>query len=286
MEERLLEVATPAGKVFLRCIESADRTNRPETDDTFIVYISGWGESSALSRQFASRLSEIAEIPVWYPDYHQLDGNTEPDSLSPRLQKLAGSFVIPPTETHRAEGFVPLIEKATGVVLVAHSEGAVAAALLALAYEEKTQSPVILMAPAGLDVEGFGVLMGRFVRQFLKGLTGRVTSSHTEGTRVANNYHLEVLRYLIRNPIQLARDAWALAKIDLRPLLKEITKTQKQVLCILYKHDQLFSSSRVVKKLREIFPTVSIQVIQGVHAQPHIDPTDTLRVIQGTLKKQ
>ncbi|RME30633.1 hypothetical protein D6792_00315 [Candidatus Parcubacteria bacterium] len=286
MEEELLEVATPAGKVFLRRIESADRTNRPETDDTFIVYISGWGESPALSRQFASRLSEMAEMPVWYPDYHQLDGNTEPDFLSPRLQKLADSFAIPPTETHRADGFVPLIEKATSIVFVAHSEGAIAAALLSLAYGEKTQSPVILIAPAGLDVEGFGVLVGRFVRQFLKGLTGRTNSSHTEGTRATNSYHLEVLRYLIMNPIQLVRDAWALAKIDLRPLLKEITKMQKQVLCILYKHDQLFSSFRVMRGLREIFPGISIQIIQGVHAQPHIDPTDTLRVIQRALKKQ
>jgi pimeloyl-ACP methyl ester carboxylesterase len=262
-------VKTNGGDIEVFKIQHENFESRP------IILIPGWGESFDSIKEFAFKLSESLSKTVCVPDYANLDLYSSDFKCQEH-----GDMNLPATEKLRAKAIHDFILSNPelfneGFVLIAHSEGAITATFLAYLHKDKNISPLILIAPAGIVQKSFWQLIKDFNHYFFL----RMFEAIKTNNRTAKKYYLSSLIYIIKNPLQLFRDAKGISQSNIVPLLNNLSKDGLRVELILQNHDTLFIKEEVNKSNL----SASIHEIDGSHAQVHIEPEEVIELIKSII---
>jgi pimeloyl-ACP methyl ester carboxylesterase len=232
----------------------------PEGNNGHVLIIPGWGEPAEVARELAEQFSKHGSIVsiVDYTDLNSLNKNSN----------CPVDSTFPITERARACAVVEFINSINDrVLVVAHSQGAVAGMLAAILTREKIRG-VALVAPAGIVNLSMTELAADFLKSFF---TQLAYVMHTENTR-GKKYFSAVGKYIGWNPIQLARDAFGLSKSNIVPLLHKANIFGMDIHILGSTEDRVFPLPKIRERVQNI---CSVHALKGSHDELFFDPKES-----------
>lgn len=225
-----------------------------------LLFVQGWGGSQAIAHSLAEHL--LAQVPsVTYFDFSSLDVSSHD----------CYEAFVPTPEYIKALGIYDLVKKSTGRFdIIAHSEGAIAAAMAAYLLPEKFNT-VLLIGPAGLLVRHtFTSLAWQFLRSSLSEIFSR---EYPYNARRVFQYFGLVVVYVFTNPIQQFYEALSTFRSQTLEIIKKLPGKGVHVIVAGFESDKLFPGSEF-RKVLEGDVGISIVVLPGGHNALYMEPNE------------
>ncbi len=241
-----------------------------------LILIPGWGEPHGDAAALAQRMAHHLQRTVHVPNYDNLHMPVI-RMMRHRSKRHNARGHICMTEHIRAAVVIDFLQTQRpprAVHIVAHSEGAIAAALVATHPAVTTQT-LTLIAPAGITRQSFRSLAMRFLQYFRL----RYTEAMRTRTSAAHKYYRHALHYILTHIPTLTLTAYGIARSDITPLLQRIAHTTP-VHIITYRNDHLFSPSSFTK----CNAYATIHSLDGSHVENHTAPTQTIAMLRRIIK--
>ena len=267
LETKTNSISLSSGEVKVYTLSSPEK----ESADTIpILIIPGWGESAKVAMTLAEDL-HISGRKVYVIEYGKLNNP----------KKVAGCGIDdswPVTERARACAVIEFLSLQNEKIhIVAHSQGAVSAMLSASIAKENI-GEIILITPAGIVLLNLKHLVFRFIKSFFVQLKNAFQTGDSRGKL----YFSQVSQYIGGNPLQLGRDAYGLANLDILPLVTEACSDGRSVHVLCSQNDILFPANAIKERVGSICPVYDVE---GNHDSLYIDAQTVVKHIQAILNK-
>lgn len=234
-----------------------------------LVFASGWAETLELLKGAIQSLVETGRRVIAI-DYTELDGI---------LKEVNG---LPPSIYMKATAFKKLVEykKIPKVDIVAHSEGAVNAAVGTLMMPGKVRK-LVLVAPGGvMNNDNFYKLTVRFSFSiFIKAL---LSANSKFARRVAALCIKERIKYIIMNPRQAFQEAIGISNFHITNTLRKIKKQGVELHVIHSKDDGVFPIGESKRVASEV-GVDGFHQISGHHHNIFAEPKEFVKIVGDIL---
>lgn len=243
-------------------------------DTVPLFFIPGWGASPLTVQNFVSELTSLGRT-VFVLDHEHLDSCEN---------KLMERYLdVPCLEYNKAYGLSTIITRKNlkEVDILSHSEGAVAA-IVAAHMNPSNFRHVVLINPAGLLKKDSLI---RLSMRFLFAIYHHIHFSKGKVHALSVTLWLNVLWYVLWNPVQSLREAFRLPYCDIRKyILETASKNVCQISAITAVSDRVFPHAQILTSLKSI-PEINITSIPGNHIGLYLNPKAFATAVQKVVQK-
>ena len=179
------------------------------------------------------------------------DGNRRVLSVShPRRGKsVAEETDFPMAETRKVQSLISIIDQKNleKVDVIAHSEGAIYTIIAATLYPEKFRN-IVLVNPGGLiGQDKFHKLVGRMLVSAVHDITQAMRNPYER--RPLTNAAKEIAKYFSKNPKRATEELSAIAKSDIREMVKKLHESGIGISVVAGVDDSIFPIKPMMKVL-------------------------------------
>lgn len=248
-------------------IEMFDISPRRRKSAVPIVLVSGWGSTASILKENVLALAMQGRRVLYVNAPHGINASAKPGYPAAELRKVAALLLALDERRVRR------------VDVVAHSEGAIVAAIAAELAPARFRN-LVLVNPAGLRAKTpVDKLAARFSADVLWGSLRRIVADPSVAGVVLKAW-LETGKAVAADPFRSYEEAKAISSSDIAGLLSELRKREIGIAIIHAKGDRVFPYAQVCRRAGHDCVVTSVP---GLHNEFYLKPSEFAKLIRNAL---
>lgn len=230
-------------------------------DSIPLFFITGWGASPETVKDFVEEIYKTGRHVIVI-DYENLDSCFPITDVNYKT--------VPCLEYNKAVGIHTIMKKRNinQADIISHSEGSVSVTVAVHMSPDKFRN-VLLINPAGLIRHD---TLLKLSYRFILAIYTQIHFSKGKIHRHSISLWINVLKYVLFNPIQSFREVLRLPYCNIFIYLEQISKKVKGGIYIMYgSKDSVFPLESIVQRLKNN-KQIHMLKMKGNHIQPYLEP--------------
>jgi pimeloyl-ACP methyl ester carboxylesterase len=245
-------------------IEAIDIRPENQKTETPVLFAPGW---SCTTETYKDSIKELVKKERRVFGINHARRGIDTGLISPEVREKHSD-----DELRKALSILALIKEKNieQVDMIAHSEGAINAAIAASIEPEKFRN-IVFVAPAGIiGKDKFPKLAGRFAITMIKDYFRSVFGSNTEKICFSRTIK-ESIKYIAKNPLRALKESVAISESEIHNMLKDLHEKGIGVAVVAGVDDKVFPMDKIqqIAKNDELDGFLSVK---GGHNEIIFDP--------------